>query len=127
MVELTDEEVGTLLSFGVHVDVCDVVVLQALVTADVVGFEDGEWMAGKAADVDLVWAQALWRRVRNCCRPTRRAVAAHPNGLLFDADHGKHLGRDVVGALNAAVGIGVVGAGVNLVDPKAVANGASEL
>ena len=54
MVELADKGVGTLLSVGGQVDVGEVVGLQALVTADVVGFEDGEREAWEAADVDLV-------------------------------------------------------------------------
>ena len=49
-----------------------------------------------------------------------------PIGLLFVSDHGEHLGQDVVDALDAAVGAGVVGAGVDLVDPKGVVDGASE-
>ena len=40
--ELADEGVGALLSVGGKVDVDQVVVIHALVTADVVGFEYGE-------------------------------------------------------------------------------------
>ena len=53
-VELTDEEVGALLSVGGKVDVNQVAAVQALVTADVVGFENREREAGKAGDVDVV-------------------------------------------------------------------------
>ena len=54
MAEIADKGTDTLLSVGGQVDVGEVVALQALVTADVVGFEDGEREAGKAADVDFV-------------------------------------------------------------------------
>ena len=50
-----------------------------------------------------------------------------PVGLLFVAAPGEHLGQDVVDALYAAVGARVVVAGVDLVDPKAVVDCASEL
>ena len=50
-----------------------------------------------------------------------------PIGSLFVSDHGEHLGQDMVDALDAAVGAGVVSAGVDLVDPKAVVIGVSKL
>ena len=127
MVELADEGLAVLLSVGGQVDVCEVVALQGLVTADVVGFEDGEWEAGKATGVDLVG--------RKPCGGVYGVVVGRgdvqqqhvPIGLLFVAEHGEHLGQGVVDALDAAVGAGVVGAGVDLVDPKAVVNGAGKL
>lgn len=47
--------------------------------------------------------------------------------MVFVIDHGEHLGQDVVAALDAGADPGVVCAGVNLVDAKAVVDGESEL
>ena len=52
--ELADKKVGVLLSVGGEDDIDQMVAVQALVTADVVGFEDREREARKAADVDPV-------------------------------------------------------------------------
>ena len=83
MVELTDDRGGTLSSVGGQGDVCEVGAIKALVTADVVGFEDGEREAGKAADVDLVG--------RKPCGSVYGVVVGHvPIGLLFVADSTPH-------------------------------------
>ena len=127
MVELADKGVGTLLSVGGQVDAGEVVALQDLVTSDVIGFEDGEREAREAADMDFVGSQP-GGGVDGIVVGRRNVWQQHvPIGLLFVSDHGEHLGQDMVGAIDAAVGAGVVGAGVDLVDPKAVVNGASKL
>ena len=115
------------MSVGGQVDVGEVVAQQALVTADVVGFEDGEREAGEAADVDFV-GRKPGAGVDGIIVGRRNVWQQHvPIGLLFVSDHGEHLGQDMVDALDAAVGAGVVGAGVDLVGPKALVYGASKL
>ena len=51
--ELADEEIGALLSVGGKVDVDQVAAVQALVTADAVGFENREREAGKTVWISL--------------------------------------------------------------------------
>ena len=48
------DKIGTSLSVGGEFDVDQAVAVQALVTADVVGFEDREREAGKAVDMNFV-------------------------------------------------------------------------
>ena len=115
------------MSVGGQVDVGEVVAQQALVTADVVWFEDGEREAGEAADVDFL-GRKPGGGVDGIVVGRRNVWQQHVSiGLLFVSDNGEHLGQDVVDALDAAVGAGMVGAGVDLVDPKAVVNGAGKL
>ena len=95
------------MSVGGQVDVGEVVAQQALVTADVVGFEDGEREAGEAADVDFL-GRKPGGGVDGIVVGRRNVWQQHvPIVLLFVSDHGEHLGQDMVDALDAAVGAGL--------------------
>ena len=114
MVELVDEKVGALLSVGVEVDVCEVVALQALGPPTLSGskMESGR---GPTADVDHVGRYPGGGVHGGVVGQRDLRQQKTPVVLLFVADHGEHLGQAMVDPPDAAVGTGVVGAGIDLI------------
>ena len=107
------------MSVGGEVDVDRVIAVEAWVAANVVGLENREREARKAANVDFVGHKPC-SGVHGIVVGRRHVWQQRvPVGLLFVFDHRYHLGHHMVDALDAAVGAGVAGPGVNVTDTKA--------
>ena len=84
--------------------------VEALVSADVGGVEDGKREAGETAHVYFVRCEAGSRADGVVVRTFDVRELYVPIGLLFVSDHGEHEGHGVVDAFDAAVGARMVGA-----------------
>ena len=118
-VEFAGEAVCILLVLGGEVAIAKVVMVQALVVANVGGVEQRQRETWKAAHVYFVGGEP-GKSVDEVVVGGLDVVQQRVQVVLLLVDaHGQHHGHGVVDVLDAAIGAGVVRTGVDLVDTKA--------